>query len=223
MIRRLLRTLATALLSGFLVFATLFVAAWVNHRGDYNFSSNQRFSRFMLGHAASMIREYQKTQGSLPEKLTDLPQVRESKGSLEEVLMDGWDRPLQYHPQETSYELFSFGRDGKPGGIGLDADLYLDKRNRELAIVTFSQYLQEDDDSNVKRNTFLGVATEAGTLVALAIFISFWMAEKSEDKKSGTPAQKLKLSQTILYVGVTVLISSAVGMLLLPVHLSTGH
>ncbi len=39
-------------------------------------------------------------------------------------LLDGWGGPFQYRVTGDSYELFSYGRDGLPGGSGLDADVY---------------------------------------------------------------------------------------------------
>lgn len=222
MLRRLLRTLTIALLCGLVVFVILFVSAWVNLRGERGFCSNQNFSRHQMRNLGMVISDYQKEHGSLPLKLTDLPQENHIWNTPDEIPADGWERPFQYQPQETSYELFSFGRDGKQGGIGLDADLYLDDRNRELSLPTFSQYLQEDDDSEVKRNMFLIVGAEAGISVALYIFILLWMVGKTIEQDSEKPEGQMTPRQLIVFSWVIVLISSAVGFVLLPVHIS-GH
>ncbi len=38
------------------------------------------------------------------------------------IAIDGWGRPLLYDTDGTSWTLLSYGRDGLPGGTGMDAD-----------------------------------------------------------------------------------------------------
>lgn len=54
-----------------------------------------------------------------------LPTPPESLDGLEEhgLLVDGWGRPFIYEVHGTNFTLLSYGRDGKPGGTGADADL----------------------------------------------------------------------------------------------------
>ncbi|QDV50319.1 type II secretion system protein GspG [Gimesia fumaroli] len=215
MLRRLLRTLTIALLCGFVIFVILFVAAWYDLRKYRDFSSRQGSTRHLMRGVELLIEKYQKEHGSLPQKLTDLPDANQIWSTPDGIPADAWDRAFQYHPRETSYELFSFGSDGKVGGIGLNADLYLDERNRKKSMVTFSQYLLSSDDSEARRNTFLHVGTMAGGFVALYIFCVLWTLERADDRM--TPRH------LILFAGAIVLISSAIGLFLLPVHLSSGH
>ena len=45
-----------------------------------------------------------------------------------EVPMDPWENPYQYAPPESSgkpFKLYSFGADGKPGGVANDQDIGL--------------------------------------------------------------------------------------------------
>ena len=54
-----------------------------------------------------------------------LPRTWPEEGYLAEVPRDPWDRPYLYRRSPTggSFELSSLGRDGKPGGEGVDADI----------------------------------------------------------------------------------------------------
>lgn len=49
------------------------------------------------------------------------------------MVPDGWRRPLRFAVNGDSYVITSLGRDGKPGGVGLDCDLSnLDLSNLDL-------------------------------------------------------------------------------------------
>lgn len=53
-----------------------------------------------------------------------VPQSFPAEGYLPEVPMDPWGNPYTYTaPAPGGFELKSLGKDGKPGGEGLDADL----------------------------------------------------------------------------------------------------
>ncbi len=61
------------------------------------------------------------TTGTIPANWT-------ANGYLEQVPTDPWGRPYVYHspgPDGAGYEIISLGKDGKPGGDGLDQDLVL--------------------------------------------------------------------------------------------------
>lgn len=42
---------------------------------------------------------------------------------LDKLPKDGWEHPLQYVNQGGKIEVYSLGRDGKPGGEGMDANV----------------------------------------------------------------------------------------------------
>lgn len=52
-----------------------------------------------------------------------LPRNWSSEGYLAQVPVDPWGRPYVYRNTGGTFELLSLGKDGKPGGEGLDADL----------------------------------------------------------------------------------------------------
>jgi general secretion pathway protein G len=80
---------------------------------------------------ASKIEQYQQDVGSLPPNLDAL--VKAPSGSAgwlgpyakEAELKDPWGHALEYHVPGASgpYDLISYGRDGKPGGDSVDADI----------------------------------------------------------------------------------------------------
>ena len=66
-----------------------------------------------------------------PPANLSMPQNYKTGGYIKDLPSDPWSRPYQYvvpgqagHP----FEIFSLGADGKPGGEGMDADIYADKR-----------------------------------------------------------------------------------------------
>jgi len=63
-------------------------------------------------------------------RLSPVPKTWPSEGYLAEVPRDPWDRPYVYSSGGASggFELMSLGKDGKPGGEGLDADITLERR-----------------------------------------------------------------------------------------------
>lgn len=80
---------------------------------------------------AGKIEQYQQDVGSLPPNLEALVKApANSAGWLgpyakEVELKDPWGQPLEYHVpgQGAPYDLISYGRDGKPGGEAMDADI----------------------------------------------------------------------------------------------------
>jgi general secretion pathway protein G len=80
---------------------------------------------------ASKIEQYQSDVGSLPPDLEAMVKApANSAGWLgpyakEQELKDPWGHPLEYHVPGASgpYDLTSYGRDGKPGGESVDADI----------------------------------------------------------------------------------------------------
>ena len=77
--------------------------------------------------------DYPTTQqglAALAEKPTTppLPRTWPEEGYLAEVPRDPWDRPYVYRRTGGGFELMSLGKDGKPGGEGVDADIKPQRR-----------------------------------------------------------------------------------------------
>ena len=82
---------------------------------------------------ASKVEQYQQDVGSLPTNLEALVKAPgNSTGWLgpyakEQELKDPWGHPLEYHVPGASgagYDVISLGKDGKPGGDSVDADVH---------------------------------------------------------------------------------------------------
>jgi general secretion pathway protein G len=57
-----------------------------------------------------------------------LPRTWPEEGYLAEVPRDPWDRAYVYKSTAGAFQLLSLGRDGKPGGEGVDADITAKRR-----------------------------------------------------------------------------------------------
>ncbi|MFO7569220.1 MAG: type II secretion system major pseudopilin GspG [Smithellaceae bacterium] len=79
-----------------------------------------------LDHFRLDIGRYPTTQEGL-NALTTNPGIPKWEGSYlrKGLPMDPWDHPYQYQSPGShgEFDLFSYGRDGKPGGEGEDADV----------------------------------------------------------------------------------------------------
>jgi general secretion pathway protein G len=63
------------------------------------------------------IMEYQLRTNSLPRDLREL-------GEADASITDGWAAPIQYRALDArTYELKSYGADGKEGGTGVNGDI----------------------------------------------------------------------------------------------------
>lgn len=103
---------------------TAYLSAFYSMRNapSYRWDHWSDFLTFRTLKAA--LDDYRKRRGSYPDKLGDLKSTRPDDIRVDESgeVRDAWGRPYEYHAEENSYTLFSLGRDGKPGGDGLDQD-----------------------------------------------------------------------------------------------------
>lgn len=221
--RRLTHHVPLALGGGVVVFVVLYISAWFNLRGEHNVSPKQNYTRWTLGFLKTQLDSYCMEHNDFPGKLSDIPAdqsswsgsgviVAWSQSPLVGPPLDEWGNLIQYHPGESSYELYSLGRDGQPGGIGLDADLYSDGRNREKALPTFWQFFNSPD---VLSGDFFVAGNLAGCVVCCMIFVSLHVPLLSNPDTN--------LRELIIYTVAIVVISTFVGIALLPLHVPSGH
>jgi hypothetical protein len=77
-------------------------------------------TRTAMGETFARIALYAETNKSIPRSLEVLPQ----RARYANKTTDGWGRLLQYDlSEEGIITLRSYGADGKPGGLGEDADI----------------------------------------------------------------------------------------------------
>jgi hypothetical protein len=69
--------------------------------------------------------DFKKQHGTWPATLDEL---RKFRGDVNEASVDAWDHDVKFtafDPVRGYGELFSYGQDGKPGGVGADSDLVI--------------------------------------------------------------------------------------------------
>lgn len=119
---RLVAASATALA----IFVITYLACWLPLGTGRSMEHRSRSAaRFMLEQLEGMVQRYERTYGEIPETLAEATQ---EAGEPQFPLVDSWGSDYQYRRTSDGFELSSFGRDRKPGGAGLDADLVVTPR-----------------------------------------------------------------------------------------------
>jgi len=130
---------------GVLVAAIALAVAWRNIGGMSNIWPEQWATHRAIGTIEDIIQMHRATTKTLPKSLEDLRPVGVNWADLHwdesGKLLDGWKRPLVYSTDGTSCTIVSYGRDGQPGGIGIDSDLSSSLPSPETTKPTFVQFL----------------------------------------------------------------------------------
>jgi len=196
---------------GLLVFVIAIVTAWFEIAPIRNVRYDQLLTQLSLQHVEDAIAEHHKRTGSPP---MDLNMLRAADNAIilslrpDGLALDGWGNPFAYSVEGDNYVLRSYGRDGKPGGVGLDYDLSASPLLPNEAIPTFSQ--------------FLFCMPTAGITVTcgLAGLISFLVCFREVKPTGFSPREVLMMLLTILLTAVTALIAAAFISML---HIPWGH
>ena len=132
---------------GILVAGIAIVVAWRNIGGWHEVRPEQWTTRYAILEIEDMVQMYRATTKALPKSLEELPRSDESQVHFRRdengKPLDGWGRPFLYSTDGTKFVITSLGRDGKPGGIGLDCDLSNTNNNQwpDASRPTFGQFL----------------------------------------------------------------------------------
>jgi len=93
-----------------------------------------KLAKTQLTQVAAQIEQYNSDVGDYPRALDDLVNDPQANGWLgpyikKEQLKDPFNHPLQYAtPGENGpFDLISYGKDGKPGGSSVDADIHYEQ------------------------------------------------------------------------------------------------
>lgn len=165
-----------------------------------------------LRQTAKYIEEFRKQAGHLPENLREVEtRLDFSKYDRETWARDGWKRPLAYQRKGECFSLISYGHDGKPGGIGLDADIvYGEKKIKNMP--TFWQFLRySDSDTN-----FLYPACWIAAFFAFFVGMYASYTDARERKKVSSVEMLLSVA---LVAGISVFGAVLIGALDYP----SGH
>ena len=130
----LVRLLAASVV-GLAIAGTAYLCAYYELRWHFDFDA--RFDSRKLRRMDEEIQEHRRKTGHLPLNLAELkegPYRRNDSGQP----MDRYNRLHHYRIEGDGYELFSFGRDGQLGGVGLDAEIYPNGPNQPATLYQFS-------------------------------------------------------------------------------------
>lgn len=167
-------------------------------------------TRFQLQLAERDVRTYRDRFGKLPRSLDQLGRLPEPRVRLDRdgQVRDGWDRPLGYAIQRDGYLLFSYGRDGRPGGNSLDADLTHRNLRPPEARLAYRELFSLRETRGMVFTCFLG-----GLCAAM---LAWWVTSPEDINWHALPVLGIKL----LLTGGAALF---VAMVLTVLHVPTGH
>ncbi len=200
-----LRSLAIGVVVGTAIAFTSYLCAYFNLRAEFDrFKNND-----LRGEFAAIRQALEEAKGKLgryPASLEDLdaPQLSSVRGPSTGVLGDPWGKPLVYRSDGTSYSLMSLGRDGRPGGIGLDADRD-SSPNASVPVPTFRQFTFDLPTGNLR--LFCG-------LLGLIVLVEAVL------ERMGAPENRI-----LALVSLPVVFAMTVGMasVMSIVHIPSGH
>lgn len=119
------RRLIVSLAVGVLVAVASYLLAYFFLRGLYQSSTEVGSARGYLRSLAATVEEFKEKEGHYPATLSEMQvPLREDAAGRP---VDYWQHPLQYSATADGFTLFSLGRDGEPGGEGVDADIHHDR------------------------------------------------------------------------------------------------
>ena len=108
---------------------------------EYRLRFAQTRTAKTLKTVANEINVYRKRKGQLPASLKDVAALSGESSWIQDNgdLFDAWRNPILYQRRGANYVLISYGRDGKPGGVGLDCDSSSDDLKPQNAAMPFMQ------------------------------------------------------------------------------------
>jgi len=150
------------------------------------------------------LSDYAREHGQFPDSLEQLPDLKEGWHPV-----DPWKHPYQYGKTADGYRLLSLGRDGKPGGVGLDADIDSEQGDDILIEPTLSQFLFEAKGGR----TLFNVAIVASLFAGLACYLA-------SGTKDGHPAAVGNVLGSIV---ISTISATVVSLFLVMIYLSVNH
>ena len=198
----------------FFMFVITVIASWISS-GTMQ-SSHLLKVRTLQVHFRSIersVNDHHQSHGSYPKSLTD-PIFASPDGRDSSYFRDPWNRPILCNVDGDGFRLSSFGRDGVPGGIGLDSDwLY---RSSDADLSPFSN----TPDVRLPLWQFLyDTPSTSGILVsAVLLCMTLGRTVRSESEKSAAS----KRTTVITAIAVTV-IGAAVCTFLAMFHIAASQ
>ncbi len=163
------RTVAVlAIVVALIIASVAYVAAWLNAR-EYPFGRRPFATQDALMGVQRAMQAQRAATGTLPPTLRELVPTGDDNFSrgADGVPLDGWGHALEYTVHGDEFELWSWGRDGLAGGVGLDTDGYSDGRGWDQSLATLGQFASDLDDGRAAN-----VAIICGLLGATLCYLS---------------------------------------------------
>jgi len=221
----LLLKLLCAVAVGVLVFIVSRDAAYDQFRRSYLVRRPGYYTLRSMAGVREAIEAYRREHQALPDSIRDLSPPGDVAPRRDErgVFVDEWERALHYSTDGAEYELVSYGRDGKPGGVGLDADLSTDDLPEgdegaaaypqlpERALPTYQQFVADRGEFGAGGSGRSMLVTCIVTAV-VAFLVAFWTTGSSRTSGSFILALILTTSAALL-----------IGVFVAALHAPTGH
>jgi len=208
---------------GILVALIATACVWRDFGGQAEFRPEQKATQQAIEDLAEMTRQYRSLVKMLPRSLKELQHVgdmrvdfpwnkelRHMSGMRADcawneagMSLDGWSRFFAYAIDGNQYTITSLGRDGKPGGVGLDSDLSNANLHTRQALLPFVQF--------IRRPPARGVVATCLACGVLASALSLIVVKPSEFQGWGLGVLAVKLVVT------------AVGAILVATFLAAVH
>lgn len=146
-----LRFLAAAVV-GVAAAVTAYLCAFYQHRNLWYDRFGGHETQQELKYLEEVIEKHRQAGGRLPATLAEL---KSEKDRSPPPLVDHWKNPFQYRPDGDAFTLFSFGRDGREGGDGRNADIYPPSANRTASRPTLREFALDPESRGVRLTAVL--------------------------------------------------------------------
>jgi hypothetical protein len=190
--------------------STAYICAWREYRGYSYFRFPQEMTRTELERFREGIEQHREATGKLPAHLNELVPVPEQQFMSDGIgrPFDGWGHSLQYVVADGTYKLFSYGEDGKPGGEGLDADLYAGAPPSDRERLTLAQFMARPDAKGIQLTCLVAGA------IAFPLFFVYGL---------GQQGPKLSLTRALVVSAITAIFAIFTAVFMSAAHLPSGH
>ena len=199
-----------ALLVGTALTGTAILAAWQGLAPAYPLNSRQFWTRLELVRIGNALANYLNDNGSLPLRLTEPNEVSRMgiRTDSNSAALDEWGHPLIYQRDGNTFVVTSLGRDGKPGGMGLDCDISTSAPWPPDAHPTLEQFLFEMPTAGmIWSSAFSGLLATILTLVVL------------RTPRQGASGKVIIAGKMVF----TIIGAAVVAFILTMLHIPSGH
>jgi hypothetical protein len=203
--------LVAAVLVAAVVASVAYYCAWRNYRKWEGFRGLQDMTERELDHVQERVELERAVTGKLPGALAEIRDWELVAVHLDERKqpVDVWWNAIQYETNGDRFVVYSFGRDGRPGGDGLDGDLYPRSSGRPRPVATLWQFTADPEARGIQTSCVL-----AGAFAGLVCLLP------AHDRRHCT---RPSWGRFLIRIAVTA-VAAVVGALVISVlHLPTGH